>query len=54
MTQIAIRPTVTGPITDGKRGWPFAASMLDLAAYGYVGEEFFLDGMADDLGLPSR
>jgi hypothetical protein len=39
-------PTVVGPITGGQRGWPFAASIDDVAALGYVEEEFFLEGDA--------
>ncbi len=35
-------PTVTGPIA----GTPFDASPIDLAAYGYVEEEYFLEGTA--------
>ncbi|HXQ18168.1 MAG TPA: alpha/beta hydrolase domain-containing protein [Acidimicrobiales bacterium] len=37
---------VTGPITGGAHGWPFAAAVDDLAAIGYVEEEFFLAGRA--------
>lgn len=37
---------VTGPITGGKFGWPFAASLLDVAGLGYVEEEYFLEGTA--------
>lgn len=36
-------PTLTGPITGGTHGWPFAASNADLDGYGYVEEEYFLD-----------
>jgi Alpha/beta hydrolase domain len=39
-------PSVSGPITGGARGWPFAASLDDLDAIGYVEEEFFLAGEA--------
>ncbi|MEO8538111.1 MAG: alpha/beta hydrolase domain-containing protein [bacterium] len=46
MTQIATRPTVSGPITGGSKGWPFAASQLDVASYGYVENEYFLEGTA--------
>ncbi len=45
-TQEAAAPTVTGPITGGRRGWPFAASLDDLSSIGYVEEEFFLAGEA--------
>ncbi len=37
---------VTGPITGGNRGWPFAASTLDVAALGYTEAEYFLEGRA--------
>jgi hypothetical protein len=40
------KTTVVGPITGGTRGWPFAASIDDLGAFGYVEEEFFLEGDA--------
>lgn len=46
MTQIVSRPEVTGPVSGGSRGWPFAASMLDLAALGYEEAEYFLEGTA--------
>ncbi len=36
--------TVSGPVTGGK-GWPFG-SPADAARYGYVIEEFLLDGVA--------
>ncbi len=39
-------PTVTGPITGGSTGKPFNAAPIDLASYGYVEEEFFLEGKA--------
>ena len=39
-------PTITGPVTGGKFGWPFAASLLDIAALGYQQEEYFLEGSA--------
>ena len=37
---------VTGPVTGGRRGWPFSLPLTDLGAVGYVAEEFFLDGTA--------
>ena len=43
-------PTVVGPITGGRHGWPFAASIDDVAALGYVEEEFFLEGDAASYG----
>lgn len=46
MTQVTAHPTVTGPVTGGKRGWPFAASTLDLSDYGYTEAEYFLSGVA--------
>lgn len=50
-TPTATTPTVTGPVTGGTRGYPFFSfarqpSPVDLAAYGYVEEEFFLEGTA--------
>jgi hypothetical protein len=39
--------TVSGPITDGKRGKPFNNPDFDLAKHGYVAEEFFIDGTAN-------
>ena len=38
--------TVTGPVTGGVNGAPFSQPTVDLDAYGYVAEEFFLDGSA--------
>lgn len=41
------RPTVTGPVTGGARGGPFNAMPDGLAdRYGYVEEEFFIEGEA--------
>lgn len=37
---------ITGPVTGGKRGWPFAGSMLDIKALGYEEAEYFVDGHA--------
>ena len=37
---------VTGPITAGSNGGPFAAPTLDVATRGYVVEEYFLAGQA--------
>src|SRR3954447_26036264 len=37
---------VTGPISGGAHGWPMAASLLDLEAFGYVEDEFFFEGVA--------
>jgi len=41
-----VRPTVTGPIAGGAKGWPFHASSLDVAKYGYTEAEYFLEGPA--------
>jgi Alpha/beta hydrolase domain len=38
---------VRGPISGGKRGWPFGAAAFDLDALGYVEQEWFLAGQAD-------
>jgi len=38
--------TLTGPITGGDRGWPFGAAAFDLAALGYIEEEYFFEGDA--------
>jgi hypothetical protein len=37
---------VTGPVTGGRRGWPFSLPLTDLGSVGYVAEEFFLNGTA--------
>src|SRR6185436_8756387 len=42
---------VSGPITGGARGRPYGEALVDLAAHGYVEEEFFLDGEATAYGL---
>ena len=39
-------PTVTGPITGGTMGKPFDAAPIDLASFGYVEEEYFIEGEA--------
>lgn len=39
-------PMVTGPITGGRRGRPFGSAFRDLAAAGYVEEEYFIEGRA--------
>ncbi len=46
MKQAPAHPTVTGPITGGSKGWPFAAASLDVAALGYTEAEYFLEGTA--------
>jgi hypothetical protein len=35
-----------GPITGGKHGWAFCRPLFDLAAHGYIEEEFFISGAA--------
>ncbi|MFO0688601.1 MAG: alpha/beta hydrolase domain-containing protein [Myxococcota bacterium] len=37
---------ILGPVSGGLRGWPFAAAAFDLAAQGYVEEEWFVEGEA--------
>ena len=37
---------LTGPITGGRHGRPFGRPLVDLERYGYVEEEWFLDGDA--------
>ena len=37
---------IEGPITGGKHGWPFGRPCFDLAAHGYVEQEYFLTGDA--------
>jgi hypothetical protein len=37
---------LTGPVTGGSHGWPFAASLSDLAELGYTEEEYFIEGSA--------
>jgi hypothetical protein len=45
-TLTAHSATITGPIAGGKQGKPFNAPEMNLAKYGYVVEEFFIDGTA--------
>jgi hypothetical protein len=53
-------PTVTGPIPataplgDPSRNYPFFATNHDLAQWGYVEEEFFIEGTANRYNTPSR
>jgi hypothetical protein len=44
----AFAGTVTGPITGGAHGWPFAApdAAVDLSKFGYIQEEYFIEGSA--------
>jgi Alpha/beta hydrolase domain len=44
-------PTVTGPITGGSTGKPFTAAPIDLASFGYVEEEYFIEGNATAYGF---
>jgi hypothetical protein len=51
-------PTVTGPLASTAAGapkhdYPFYASALDLAARGYVEEEFFIEGTANRYKTPA-
>ena len=39
-------PNVTGPIAVTENSYPFLATDIDLSQYGYVEEEFFIDGNA--------
>jgi hypothetical protein len=41
-----VTASVTGPVSGGSRGQPFSMPEADLAARGYIAEEFFLDGTA--------
>ena len=45
-TQLLPGAEVTGPVTAGSRDRPFSAPTVDVAAHGYVVEEYFLDGNA--------
>lgn len=42
----AVAPTIEGPITGGKRGYPYAASSVDLRPFGYTEAEYFISGVA--------
>ena len=37
---------ISGPVSGGKHGWPFAKSMLDVKSYGYEEAEYFIEGEA--------
>lgn len=43
-------PTVSGPVSGGAHGRPFGTSLADLAAPGYVEEEYFIAGTATTYG----
>src|SRR5262249_24393886 len=53
-------PTVSGPIAatappgDPSRNYPFSATNQDLAQWGYVEEEFFIEGTANRYNTPSQ
>lgn len=52
-------PTVTGPIPakaapgDPAHDYPFFCTMADLASYGYVEQEFFIEGTANRYNTPA-
>ncbi len=52
-------PTVIGPIPvpvplgDPSHNYPFFATNIDLAAYGYIEEEFFIQGTANSYTIPT-
>ena len=39
-------PSLKGPIVDGDHDWPFASQTRDVSEYGYVMEEYLLEGVA--------
>jgi Alpha/beta hydrolase domain len=47
-------PTVEGPIIGGLHGRPWFSSLIDLAPYGYVEEEFFFSGDAEGSPYKTR
>jgi len=46
MNRPTVHPIVSGPIEGGAKGWPFHASSLDFARYGYTQAEYFVEGNA--------
>ena len=42
---------IVGPVSGGRHGWAFGLALTDLAAHGYVAEEFFLSGEATTYAL---
>ena len=40
------RAKVTGPVEGGSHGWAFGGPTVDFAQYGFLSEEFFLEGTA--------
>jgi hypothetical protein len=52
-------PTVTGPLAsvapgDSSHDYPFYASVVDLKSRGYVEEEFFIEGTANQYSTPAQ
>ncbi len=45
--------TLTGPISGGSHGWPFAMAVRDIGALGYIEEEYILEGEATPYELTS-
>ena len=43
----AATPTISGPISGGLRGWPFTAALLDLSQFGFIEDEYFIEGTAN-------
>ena len=39
-------PNLSGPLTGGSHDWPFASQVVDVAQYGYLMEEYILEGVA--------
>ena len=39
-------PSLKGPIVDGDHDWPFASQTSDASQYGYIMEEYLLEGVA--------
>ena len=53
--EVGVTASVSGPVSGGSRGEPFSMPESDLAARGYVAEEFFVDGTATSyLPTPAR
>jgi hypothetical protein len=45
---------IQGPVTGGRHGWAFGASIDDLEQLGYVEEEYFVAGMAPTYALAAH
>ena len=43
---LGMSASISGPIAGGSQGRPFSLPLADLAAHGYIAEEYFLDGTA--------